>query len=310
MPSLSSKDRVSLCRFTFEDGRRCRTPRISTSPDFCFYHAKKEAQLRANESLAEDLAYFFSGDYLSANDLNTALSRVFVAVARGELKPRAARTLAYLAQTMFQTLHLAQNEFITACGEKDWRETVVTSINANHNYRFPNPTPQPTEPVASTKRSTATPPPPPTPPRPTTCHPACPEERRERSEPPRQNPIPPTTDETPHPITARPSLADTEAALKIARSLFPDRNAAPPKSADPTPSSCHAERNEGPRLDPASPRTDETQLTPVTPDPPATPIPQPAPSLRSKIQTPDPYAVHYGPEYRLIVDGKPFSKHT
>jgi hypothetical protein len=43
MPSLSSKDRVSLCRFTFEDGRRCRTPRISTSPDFCFYHAKKQA---------------------------------------------------------------------------------------------------------------------------------------------------------------------------------------------------------------------------------------------------------------------------
>jgi hypothetical protein len=295
MPSLSSKDRVSLCRFTFEDGRRCRTPRISTSPDFCFYHAKKEAQLRANENLAEDLAYFFSGDYLSANDLNTALSRVFVAVARGELKPRAARTLAYLAQTMFQTLHLAQNEFITACGEKDWRNTVVKSLNANHNYRFPNPTPQPTEPVASTKRKTAAPP------RPTTYHPACPEERMERSEPPRQNPTPPTTDETPHPITARPSPADTEAALKIARSLFPDRNAAPPKSEDPTPSTCHAERSEGPRLDP--PATQTPQL-------PATPIPQPAPSLRSRIQTPDPFAVHYGPEYRLVVDGKPFSKHT
>ena len=50
MPSLSSKDRVSLCRFTFDDGRRCRTPRISTSPDFCFYHAQKEAQHRATES--------------------------------------------------------------------------------------------------------------------------------------------------------------------------------------------------------------------------------------------------------------------
>jgi hypothetical protein len=182
MPSLSSKDRVSLCRFTFEDGRRCRTPRISTSPDFCFYHAKKEAQLRANEKLAEDLAYFFSGDYLSANDLNTALSRVFVAVARGELKPRAARTLAYLAQTMFQTLHLAQNEFITACGENDWRETVVTSINDTHDYRFP----QPTEPPAPPKPATP----------PQACHP-------ERSEGPRLDSAPSTNAET-RPTRATP----------------------------------------------------------------------------------------------------------
>ncbi len=140
MPSLSSKDRVSLCRFTFDDGRRCLTPRISTSGNFCFYHAQKEAQFRASESISHDLAFFFSGDYLSANDLNTALSRVFLAVARGDLKPRAARTLACLAQTMLQTLRLAQHEFITACGEKDWRNTVVQSINANRDYRFPEST--------------------------------------------------------------------------------------------------------------------------------------------------------------------------
>jgi hypothetical protein len=41
MPSLSPKDRVSLCLFTYEDGRRCRTPRISTHPHFCFYQAQK-----------------------------------------------------------------------------------------------------------------------------------------------------------------------------------------------------------------------------------------------------------------------------
>jgi outer membrane biosynthesis protein TonB len=162
MPSLTTKDRRSLCRFTFDDGRTCRAPRISTSPDFCFYHAKKEAQLRANEDLAEDLAYFFSGDYLSANDLNTALSRIFVAVARGDIKPRAARTLAYLAQTMLQTLHLAQNELITACGEKDWRNTVVKSINANHDYRFPEPT-EPAPPQIPTPPQPPTPPPTPAP---------------------------------------------------------------------------------------------------------------------------------------------------
>ena len=156
MPSLSSKDRVSLCRFTFDDGRRCRTPRISSSPDFCHYHAQKEAQSLASEKIGKDLAYFFSGDYLSANDLNAALSRIFVAVARGDIKPRAARTLAYLAQTMLQTLHLAQNEFISACGNSEWHDTVINSINANHKYRFPSSSP-------SEPQQAQTPPQPPTP---------------------------------------------------------------------------------------------------------------------------------------------------
>ena len=39
MASLSPKDRVSLCLFSFTDGRRCCTPRISSHPHFCFYHA-------------------------------------------------------------------------------------------------------------------------------------------------------------------------------------------------------------------------------------------------------------------------------
>ena len=95
MPSLTAKDRVSLCLFTFTDGRRCRTPRISSHPHFCFYHAQKESQSQATAKLAKDLAYFFSGDYLSANDLNTALGRLIPAVIRGEIKPRVARTVAY-----------------------------------------------------------------------------------------------------------------------------------------------------------------------------------------------------------------------
>ena len=62
MPSLTAKDRVSLCLFTYEDGRRCRTPRISSHPHFCFYHAQKESQSQATAKLAKDLTYFFSND--------------------------------------------------------------------------------------------------------------------------------------------------------------------------------------------------------------------------------------------------------
>jgi len=44
MSSLSPKDRVSLCMFTYADGRRCRTPRTSTHPHFCYDHAQKESR--------------------------------------------------------------------------------------------------------------------------------------------------------------------------------------------------------------------------------------------------------------------------
>jgi hypothetical protein len=87
MPSLTPKDRVSLCLFSFADTRRCRTPCICSHPHFCFYHAQKEARAQAAEKLAKDLAYFFSGDYLSACAVNTALSRLIPAVIRGEIKP-------------------------------------------------------------------------------------------------------------------------------------------------------------------------------------------------------------------------------
>ena len=87
MSSLSAKHRASLCSFTFADGRRCRTPRIAKQPRFCFYHAQKEAPARTAKKLGKDLAYFFSGDYLSACDLSTALGRLIPAVVRGDVKP-------------------------------------------------------------------------------------------------------------------------------------------------------------------------------------------------------------------------------
>jgi hypothetical protein len=110
MSSLTSKDRVPLCLFTFVDGRRCRTPRISSHPHICYYRAQKEARARATEELGKDLAYFFSGDYLSACDLSTALARLIPAVVRGDIKPRLARTVAYMFQTQLQAIHLSQDE--------------------------------------------------------------------------------------------------------------------------------------------------------------------------------------------------------
>ncbi len=150
MPSLSAKDRVSLCLFSYEDGRRCRTPRISTHPHFCFYHAQKESQSQATESLAKDLDYFFSGEYLSASDLSAALSRLIPAVIRGHIKPRLARTVAYMFQTQLQAIHLSQREYANAFGTEGWRKAVRNSITSNYDHvsppdpaDAPEPAPQP-----------------------------------------------------------------------------------------------------------------------------------------------------------------------
>jgi hypothetical protein len=157
MSTLSSKDRVSLCAFTFADGRRCRTPRSDSHPHFCFYHARKEAQAKAASQIGDDVAFFFSGEYISACDLSLALARLFTAVADGQLKPKTASTLAYLAQTLLQTIHLAEHEFTNTFDGDGWRARIRHSVAGNFNYRFPQPEPPPApEPVSP-------PPPPPQP---------------------------------------------------------------------------------------------------------------------------------------------------
>ena len=142
LTATNKTDRVSLCTFTFSDGRRCRTPRVRNNAHFCFYHAQKEARARAAQTLGKDLAYFFSGDYLSACDLSTALARLIPAVVRGDVKPRAARTVAYLAQTLMQSIHISQHEYCEAFGTNGWRQSVRNSVKANTDYLYP-PAPEP-----------------------------------------------------------------------------------------------------------------------------------------------------------------------
>jgi hypothetical protein len=157
MPSLSAKDRVSLCQFTFADGRRCRSLRTSKQSPFCFDHAQKEARARAVDHLGKDLDFFFSGGYLSACDLSTALARILPAVLRGDVKPRAARTLAYMAQTLLQAIRMSQHEYINAFDTTDWCNSIRNSVNGNYNYRFPHaakpaPAPAPDQPISPQPR--------------------------------------------------------------------------------------------------------------------------------------------------------------
>ncbi len=138
MSTLSSQDRASLCTFTFADGRRCRTPLQSGHPQYCCFHARKQAQLDAADRLGRDFAYLLSCDF-SACDLAAALGRLFAAVARGDVKPKAAATLAYLAQTLQLTIQAARHEYINVFGSDSWRNTVYSHIKQNQKYLAQTP---------------------------------------------------------------------------------------------------------------------------------------------------------------------------
>ncbi len=317
MSSLSPKDRVSLCLFTFEDGRRCRTPRTARHPHFCFYHAQKEARAQAAEKLAKDLAYFFSNDYLSACDLSTALSRLIPAVIRGDIKPRLARTVAYMFQTQLQAIHLSEDEYINAFGTDGWRKAVRNSVNGNHDYLFPpdpddnagdDAEPEPQQPAPRQSRPSQPQQPAQAPPQspagsvaarlqPATSAPAT-----QTTAPPNAHPSRPqqSAPATPQPRnTSRPSSATVEAALSVARELFPARpSSTPAQSAPPTANPAVSASQPSSTANDSSTQSDQ----PNPPTPPAPPPPQPKPTTPNR----DPYAVHYDHNYRLLIDGKPW----
>jgi hypothetical protein len=145
MSTNRSNARASLCSFTFADGRQCRTPRAA-HPCLCTFHARKDAQALAADAAGKDIAYHLSGAFVSACDLSSALGRLFSAVAQGQVKPKTASTLAYLAQSLVQTLPLAKHEYINAYGTDTWRDTIRTSHEQSADHFADNTSPDPQSP--------------------------------------------------------------------------------------------------------------------------------------------------------------------
>ena len=138
---MSSSRSASSCTFTFSDGRRCRTPRQPGHPLFCTFHARRHDRINTADQLGREFAHFFSGRYLSACDLNTALGRLFAATVRGHVSAKTTRTLAYLAQVMVQCIHLTGHEYSDTFGGDGWRRSIRTSVNSNSDYLSPTPPP-------------------------------------------------------------------------------------------------------------------------------------------------------------------------
>jgi hypothetical protein len=140
MSSQRSEGRAHVCSYTFSDGRRCRALRYDHAL-FCPAHARKEARAYARDLAAEQIARCLPSGYLSANDLAAALSRLFSAVAHGDIPPNVASTLAYLGQTLAQTLPLAAHEYTSAFGSGTWRRTIADSFASRDAEPAPKPEP-------------------------------------------------------------------------------------------------------------------------------------------------------------------------
>jgi hypothetical protein len=183
--ATNEKDRSRLCAFTFVDGRQCRTPRRSGHPHLCYFHAQKEAESLAAKQAGEDISRFLPTKLLTACDLGVAMSRLFRAVASGEVKPKVAGTLAYLAQTMLQSIPIAQHEYCEALGTDYWRSAIRSSFNVTAPEPKPAPRPQPAPkpPASLASAPTAKPASSPAPQPPVNCHSACPDLVGERSAP-------------------------------------------------------------------------------------------------------------------------------
>ncbi len=135
MSKKLSKDSASLCTSTTSDGRRCTTPRSKSSPHFCHYHARKDQKQRNSERVRQEITGGLSDDFVTACGLNATLARLFEALVRGDINRKTAGTLAYLAQTMLQTMPFAEREFAHSFGRHNL-EHVVTHAYGHVNPRF------------------------------------------------------------------------------------------------------------------------------------------------------------------------------
>ena len=128
-----------LCQFAFSDGRLCRMLRQKNHPTLCLFHARDEQQLLESHNLGAQIATSYTGDYLTAADINHVLSKVFTALAQNRIPQRTAATLAYLGQVMLNSLPMAKKETTFVYSYETWKDMID---NATHLTNARPPTPE------------------------------------------------------------------------------------------------------------------------------------------------------------------------
>ena len=118
-----------FCHYTFSDNRRCRMLRHTNHPTLCPFHARDEQQLLESHNLGAQIATSYTGDYLTAADINHVLSKVFTALAQNRI-PNAPPPLSPTSgQIMLHTLPLTKKEHPFKYSYEGWTNMIE---NATH----------------------------------------------------------------------------------------------------------------------------------------------------------------------------------
>jgi hypothetical protein len=113
-----------FCQFAFSDDRHCRMLRHQDHPTLCLFHARDEQQLLESHDLGTEIATSFTGDFLTAADINHVMSKVFTALAQNRIPQRTAATLAYLGQVMLHSLPMAKKEHSFSYSYEGWNDMI------------------------------------------------------------------------------------------------------------------------------------------------------------------------------------------
>ena len=151
MSAKSSKDRASLCAFSFSDGRQCRALRHKPNSRYCFAHARKIRHLEEADEIANSILEPISGSFISVSSLTQSLVNLFSAVAEGRIAPKQASALAKVSTILLKSVQASNDEFRTVFIPTYWAQLVRHSYGELPEYRSrqsqpdPPPTPKPND---------------------------------------------------------------------------------------------------------------------------------------------------------------------
>ena len=137
-PKMTEPRNPEFCQFAFSDNRQCRMLRHKNHASLCLFHAHAEHQLLESHRLGAEMAATFTGDFLTAADINHVMGKVFTALAQNRIPQRTAATLAYLGQVMLLSLPMAKNETKFVYSYEAWMDFINNGIRLS-NSRPPSP---------------------------------------------------------------------------------------------------------------------------------------------------------------------------
>lgn len=148
MSAKSSKDRVSLCAFSFSDGRQCRIPRHKPNSRYCFAHARKHRHLEEADEVAQEILNPLSGSFVSSASMTQSLIHLYAAVTEGRFPPKQAAALAKVSSVLMKSIDASSHEFRTVFIQTYWSQLVRDSYGdlppfTRHQPPPPDPGPDP-----------------------------------------------------------------------------------------------------------------------------------------------------------------------